>query len=189
MGNTHTKEHGQISDLGDLVRFAEISDMSYIVDLSKKESKSVGFIPKMAYASAITGVKTGKRWSNVCNDRLAIVENNGDPVGFCLASFGNPTSRDRRGKIAQICIQDDARQIDRGRHLLMKIVIYASAVGCMNMGCGCADDLSSNFFWRAMGWKYISQRRGISHKNTWKQTSERKINIYHYDNPLQRVLF
>jgi len=175
--------------LDDYVRFAILGDLPYVVDLSKKESKALGFIPKMAYESAITGIKKGKRWSNVCNDRLAVIENNGDLVGFCLASFGNPNSKDRRGKIAQICIQEDARQIERGKHLLSKIIIYASKIGCLNMGCGCAEDLESNIFWKAMGWKKVSNRKGISCKNTWLETSKRIINIYHYDNPMQYRLF
>ena len=176
-------------DLGDAVRFANLDDLPYIVDLSKKESKSIGFIPKMAYESAITGVKKGKRWSDVCNDRVAVCENNGDFVGFCMASFGRSGTSIRRGKIAQICIQEDARQIDRGKHLLAQIVHQARTMGCMNMGCGCADDLESNFFWLAMGWKLVSDRLGISHQNTWKQTSKRKVNIYHYDDPFQKLLW
>ena len=71
-----------------LVRLAKLSDIPYVVDLSKKENHSLGFIPKMAYESAITGVKKGKRWSDVCNDKLFIVIENEDLVGFCLASFG-----------------------------------------------------------------------------------------------------
>ena len=177
------------SELGDSVRFADLTDLPYVVDLSKKESKAIGFIPKVAYEAAITGIKKGKRWSDVCNDRLAVIENNGDLVGFCLASFGNPMQKDRRGKIAQICIQDDARQIERGRHLLLMVVLYGSNNGCMNMGCGCADDLESNIFWKAMGWKHVSTRYGISHENTWQQVSKRRVNVYHYDDPMQLRLF
>jgi GNAT superfamily N-acetyltransferase len=176
-------------DVNDVVRFASLADLSYIVNLSKKESKSIGFIPKMAYESAITGVKKGKRWSDVCKDRIAVCENNGDLVGFCLASFGKQGTPIRRGKIAQICIQEDAREIDRGRHLLGHIVHYAKGIGCLNMGCGCADDLTSNFFWKAMGWILVSDRMGISHKNTWKPTSKRKINIYNYNDPSQKLLW
>lgn len=173
----------------DVVRFAEIEDLKFIVDLSKKESKSLGFIPKMAYESAITGIKKGKRWSDVCNDRLWVISNNGDLVGFCLASFGNPLSNDRRGKIAQICIQQDARKISRGKNLLDNVVAYANSFGCKNMACGCAEDLESNFFWLAMGWQLIGDRFGISHTNTFLQTSDRVVNIYHYNDPDQLLLF
>jgi len=173
----------------DVVRFATIEDLSYVVDLSKKENHSLGFIPKMAYESAITGIKKGKRWSDVCNDRLFLCENNGDLVGFCLASFGRPFSNPRKGKIAQICIQQDARKIERGRILLHHVLGYGAKIGCLDFGCGCADDLESNFFWKAMGWKNFSQRYGISHTNTWKQSSGRLINLYEYIDETQPMFF
>jgi hypothetical protein len=167
-------------ELGE-VRFATIKDLPYIIDLSKKESQSLGFIPKMAYESAITGIKTGDRWSNVCNDRLWVCVVNGDLVGFVLASFGIPNSIWKYGKIAQICLQVDARMMDRGRLLLDHVKQYGQSVGTLSFSCGCADDLPSNIFWQTMGWVKINERFGISHKNTWKQTSKRKVNIYRFD--------
>lgn len=173
----------------EIVRLAVLEDLIYIVSLSKKESKSIGFIPKMAYESAITGIKKGKRWSDKCNDRLFVIIANGDLVGFCLSSFGLANVRDRRGKIAQICLQEDARMLSRGKMLLDSVTKYAENRGTFNFGCGCADDLESNRFWKAMGWNFISQRRGISHNNTWKQTSDRKVNIYYIDDHRQYDLF
>ena len=163
------------------VRFATESDLPYVVSLSKKKNHSLGFIPKMAYESAITGIKTGKRWSNVCNDRLFVIECNADLVGFCLASFGLPNAISKKGKIAQICLQTDARKMLRGRVLLDRVIEYGSSIGTMAFSAGCADDLESNLFWRCMGWSCIAQRFGISHNNTWKQTSKRKVNIYRFD--------
>jgi hypothetical protein len=168
------------TDLG-IVRQAKLKDLPYIVDLSKKENHSLGFIPKMAYESAITGIKTGDRWSDVCNDRLWVCECNGDLVGFVLASFGKTNSVWKYGKIAQICLQVDARMMQRGRLLLDSVIDYGKNVGTLSFSCGCADDLPSNLFWQTMGWTKISERMGISHKNTWKQTSKRKVNIYRYD--------
>ena len=167
------------TDIGN-VRFACKEDLPYINDLSKKESRSLGFIPNPAYLSAITGIKTGKRWSSVCNDKLFVCECDGDVVGFCLASFGNAQGNvmTRTGKIAQICLQADARMLQRGGVLLDAIVAQGEKVYTYNWSCGCADDLESNIFWQAMGWTKVGQRRGISHKNTWKQTSKRIVNLY-----------
>lgn len=167
-------------DLG-VVRFALIEDMKYIVSLSKKENYSIGFIPKMAYESAISGVKTGKRWSDVCNDKIWVIECNGDLVGFCLASFGRIGGIGKMGKIAQICLQTDARLLSRGRVLLDTVIEYGKNVGTFRWACGCADDLPSNLFWQAMGWTMVADRLGMSHTNTWKQTSKRKVNIYRHD--------
>ena len=163
------------------VRFAKLEDIKYIISLSKIETKSLGFIPKMAYESAITGIKTGDRWSNVCNDKLFVIECNSDLVGFCLASFGIPHSISKKGKIAQICLQTDARKFLRGRLLLDKVVDYGKSQGTFAFSAGCADDLESNLFWKSMGWICIAQRFGVSHKNTWKQSSKRIINIYRHD--------
>ena len=174
----------------DSTRDAIILDLPYIVDLSKKESKALGFIPKMAYEAAITGIKKGKRWSDVCNDKVFVCENNGDLVGFVLASFGNPLAKkhDRVGKIAQICIQKDARKIYRGKMLLTEVIGHGVKIGCTNFSCGCAFDLESNIFWDAMEWKKYGERKGISYLNTWKQTSDRLINLYRYDDPSQLLL-
>ena len=77
-------------------------------------------------------------------------------------------------------MQTDARMLQRGRLLLDSVVDYGESIFTFNWTCGCADDLESNIFWKAMGWKKVGQRKGISSKNTWKQTSKRDINIYMY---------
>ncbi len=167
-------------DLG-TVRHAKLEDIPYVISLSKKESHSLGFIPKMAYEAAITGIKTGDRWSTTCNDKLFLIESNGDLLGFCLASFGQFNAISKKGKIAQICLQTDARKFLRGRLLLDYVVEYGATQGTYAFSAGCADDLESNLFWQSMGWINIAKRLGISHKNTWKQTSNRLINIYRFD--------
>ena len=154
------------------IRLAEIPDLKYIHHLSKKESHAIGFIPKIAYESAITGKKTGHRWSDTCNDKLWVCEENKDLVGFLLMSFG------RQAKVNQIAIQEDARMIERGKALLNEGIIHGLNRNRFDFVCGCADDLPSNLFWEGVGWQKVSQRRGISHKNTWKETSKRKVNIY-----------
>ena len=157
-----------------MIRSAEIKDIPYIVSLANKESMCLGFIPKPAYEAAITGIKTGKRWSTTCNDKLFVCEENNDLVGFVMFSFGKVS------KVNQICIQSDARLIERGKALLNAGIAHANLRGIEDFACGCADDLASNFFWLQMGWVKAGERLGISHKNTWKQSSKRKINLYRY---------
>jgi hypothetical protein len=157
-----------------MIRKATLDDIPYIVSLANKESMCLGFIPKMAYAAAVTGVKTGKRWSLTCNDQLFVCEENGDLVGFVMFSYGNPS------KVNQICLQADARLIARGKALLSAGVSHGNLRGIDDFACGCADDLPSNLFWRQMGWVKVGERNGISHQNTWKESSKRKVNIYRY---------
>jgi N-acetylglutamate synthase-like GNAT family acetyltransferase len=161
------------------IRKATIEDIKYILGLANKESKSIGFIPKPAYEAAVTGIKRGKRWSLTCNDGLWICEenedeNNPDPVGFVLASFG------KVAKVNQIVIQDDARLIERGKALLDGVIEHGEQRGIYDFGCGCADDLESNKFWKAMEWIKVGERKGIHHSNTWKESSDRKVNIYRH---------
>lgn len=155
-----------------LVRQAGLSDISYITILANKEGDAIGFIPKPAYEAAITGIKTGKRWSLTCNDKLWVAEENGDPVGFLLASFGEIV------KVSQITIQEDARKLERGRLLLDSLEEYATSIGRVSYGCGCADDLQSNFFWTAMGWTLAGQRNGVHYET--KKSSKRTVNMYRY---------
>lgn len=157
-----------------MIRFATIKDIPYIISLSKKETFSLGFIPKPAYEAAITGCKTGKRWSTTCNDKLFVCVENNDLVGFVLFSYGNPA------KCNQICIQEDARLIERGHSLLSAAISHGNLMGIEDFACGCADDLPSNLFWYQMNWTKVGERKGISYKNTWKESSKRKINIYRY---------
>jgi hypothetical protein len=154
---------------------AELKHLKYIKSLSNKESKSIGFIPQIAYESAITGKKKSiHRWSDTCNDRVFICEENNEPVGFIMMSYG------KISKVNQICIQQDARLFERGKKLLRTAIEHGLKNGIYDFGCGCADDLESNVFWSIMGWSKVSERKGISYHNTWKQTSNRKINIYRY---------
>lgn len=158
-----------------VVRPATLEDMTYITSLANKESKALGFIPKTAYEAAINGVKPSKhRWSDTCNDRIFMCEENGDPVGYVMMSYG------QRAKVNQICIQSDARLIERGKKLLQAGIDHAALKGISDFGCGCADDLESNIFWRAMGWQKIGQRRGIHRTNTYKESSDRLVNLYIY---------
>lgn len=163
------------------VRLATLDDLKYINHLSKKESHALGFIPNSAYEAAITGIKTGKRWSNVCNDKLWVCEENKDLVGFLLMSYG------KWAKVNQIAIQEDARLIERGKGLLQAGIDHGLSLGRQDFVCGCADDLPSNQFWQGVGWKQLGQRKGISHKNTWLETSDRTVNIYH--NQLNSLFF
>ena len=156
-----------------VIRTALIEDLKYIISLANKESKSIGFIPKCAYEAAIIGLKPSiHRWSDTCNDKIFMCIENGDRVGFVMASFGNVV------KINQICIQEDARMLERGKALLDAVINHGYKRGRYDYSCGCADDLESNLFWKAMGWEKVNERHGMHFSNTWKESSKRKVNIY-----------
>ena len=158
------------------VRPATLADIKYIVSLSKGESNAIGFIPKAAYETAITGIKKGKCWSNKSNTKLWVVEENGDLLGFLLMSFG------KVARINQICIQPDARQVERGKLMLQEGTQWArNEHGLYEMTACCANDLESNKFWKALDFVQVGTRNGKAWNNTWNETSDRLINIYNKD--------
>ena len=156
-----------------IIRLATLKDLNNLDTQVTVDSFALGFIPNTAYEAAITGEKLGKRWSNVCNDKIWVCEENGELVGFLLMSFGKWV------KVNQIAIQEDARLIERGNALLHAGISHGLDLGRQDFVCGCADDLPSNMFWTGVGWKKLGERKGISHKNTWVETSKRTVNIYH----------
>ncbi|MFC1567345.1 GNAT family N-acetyltransferase [Thermodesulfobacteriota bacterium] len=171
-----------------IVRKATLKDLKYIESLSKKESKAIGFIPKVRYEAAILGKRIHEKTQPTCNDRIYVCSENSDLVGFVLGSKGNAGGL---AKIAQIAIQEDARLITRGKALLNALIEHRESKGIYSFHCGCADDLESNLFWRAMGWKQVAQRHGMHYTNTSKEVSDRLVNIYHFesDNDPQLKLF
>jgi len=162
-----------------LVKKATLNDLKYIESLSKTESRSIGFIPKVRYEAAIIGQRIHETTKPNCNDTIYLCFEDNDPVGFVLASKGR--GGDSSSKIAQIVIQPDARLIERGMLLLNRVIKHYETKGIFNFKCGCADDLESNLFWKAMGWEKVSQRKGIAYTNTSLETSDRDINIYRFE--------
>ena len=153
-----------------MIRLATLADLDYVKHLANREGYAVGFVPSPAYEAAITGEKSGKRWSLTCNDRLWICEEAGDQVGFLLASFGAET------RVTQIAVQEDARRLDRGLGLLDAAHAEGQARGIDGIRAGCADDLDSNAFWEAMGFTHYGTRLGVHYES--KRESTRHVNVW-----------
>jgi len=153
-----------------IIKPATLDDLKYIDSLAKGESKSLGFIPKARYEASIVGRRMKEPSQPACNDKLIMCFENDDPVGFVLGS---------QTKVHQIVLQEDARMLERGKALLKEYIDDSLIKGYRTFSCGCADDLESNVFWKAMGWDKVSERNGIYY-GTSKQSSKRKINNYIY---------
>lgn len=140
--------------------------VKYAVDLARKNSEALSFIPAPRleqYADS---------------GQLMIETENNDPCGFIV--FGNNFPMLR---IYQACIQYDARRIQHGLNLLHRLITYAGHYGFTAISLYCADDLEANQFWRAAGFQFAGQRpggkrRGRMH-NRW---------FLYLDEPLQLEL-
>lgn len=150
------------------IRPATLDDLKFILSLMDKESRAIGFVPKQRYESAITGERQDGPWT--CRDKIWIAEVNDDLVGFVYATYG------RSAKVTQVCIQEDARKIERGKLLIEAVQNHAVRSGLISASCGCANDLESNAFWNAIGWEQVGIRKGqyIDGRKT-----DRVVNVYH----------
>lgn len=170
-----------------IIKRATLEDLKYIESLAKKESQSIGFIPKVRYEAAIIGKRIREAAQPNCNDKLYMCFEDNEPVGFVLGSSGKK-SKGAIAKVSQICIQEDARLLERGKGLLNAFTWDCENRGIFDFQCACADDLDSNLFWKAMGWELIGQRKGRHYSNTWKDSSGRIVNLYMFrKNNLIRV--
>lgn len=146
-----------------ILRPGKIEDWGYIDSLRKKESGSLGFIPKNSYTTVLSKTSDGvrKRYEYV---RINVVEDNGDLTGFCYASF-----HDIVAHIQQIVVQEDARRWYRATMLEQAVREEAVKSNCVGITCRVAFDLESNFFWRAMGYQPVRQIT-----STWLNQKESK---------------
>jgi hypothetical protein len=115
------------------------SDLAYIVSLAKKHSDALGFIPRAAMAARI---------DSGC---VKLATENNDPCGFFLTSGMQPTV-----KIFQACVQTDARGLNHAKALLADLICRTAAAGGRSITLHCRDELESNGFWSACGFKLDS---------------------------------
>jgi hypothetical protein len=141
-------------------------EVRYAIDLAKKMTSELGFIPKDVYSQALD------------EKRLFFQHENDDPCGFLLA--GNL----HRGhiKIYQCAIQIDARRRANAAQMVARMKEHAQQKGANTLTLRCADDLDSNLFWKAQGFVLVNC---IDTLNARK----RKINRYVLDlsNPRERL--
>jgi hypothetical protein len=120
--------------MSDPVRFA--------VDLAKKNSEALSFIP------------TPRIEEYHAAGQLLLATENGEPCGFLIYGAGWPML-----KIYQACVQYDARRRNAGLEMVGRLERIAQA-DQRDISLWCADDLEANDFWRAAGFKLVGQREG-----------------------------
>jgi len=145
------------------------SKLEYIVNLHKKNSNSLGFIPKPRIEEYLR------------NEQVFFEYEGGLEGGFCIIGSG----KGKTLKIYQHCIEQDLRRLQHGKELFNKIECEAQKKGYENIHLRCRENLESNKFWAALGFNFmylepkITQRTNIG-INHW---------IYEIDKPNQYNLF
>jgi N-acetylglutamate synthase-like GNAT family acetyltransferase len=129
------------------VRVATVEDLPAIDGLQKLHHKQLGFFPRAQMEGYLKN-----EWVIMAEDPA------GRLVGYC-ASRDRYHKRDELGAIFQLCVDPTAQRMFVGANLL-RAVFDRAPYGCKLFCCWCAQDLSANHFWEAMGFMPLAFRAG-----------------------------
>ena len=115
--------------------------VKYAADLMRKNYEAVGFLP---VPRLLEYAKAGQLWLQYEND---------EPCGYLAFGNGWPVL-----KVYQCCIQTDARRAEHAATLIRALIQVGQDRGCLSISLWCAEDLESNLFWRAMGFRQVATR-------------------------------
>lgn len=122
--------------------FAGIGDLPFLIDLQKKNSAALGYLPAMAL-----------KW--YADHRMVLLaKENEEPAGYIL---GRPSLRFNRAicPIYQAAVAFDAQRRHHGLALLERLEAIARGRGQLALQANCASDLEANEFWAAAGFRPI----------------------------------
>lgn len=124
---------------------AELAQKTLIIDLMRRFSSQLGFVPGAAIDWYIES-------GNTC-----IATENAEAVGYVL---GRPSLRyDRRIKpITQTAVRMDAQRREAGLRLVARVIADAADRGQECVQAWCADDIDARMFWKAAGFVAVCRR-------------------------------
>ena len=133
------------------IRAGVMSDVPFLDSLQKLHTKQVGWMP------------TGQFEGKIKLGHVLIAASNDEPVGYCI---GNDQyfKRDDVGIIYQMNVLPGKQRGFIGASLL-KAQFERSAYGCKLYCCWCAQDITANRFWEAMGFVPLAFRSGSAKKS------------------------
>lgn len=142
--------------------------LDFIVDLHKRNSDKLGFIPKPYLQKLIE------------NDQVFISSDGGLSSGFCVIGNGNSFNL----KIYQHCIEQDLRRLDHGRELFSRIEFIARKKGFETITLRCRENLEANKFWKALNFDFLK----LEHKKTKRTDLGVNHWVYKINHPKQYLL-
>ena len=134
------------------------STLDYVVNLHKKNSDYLGFIPKPYLKTLIE------------NDQVFIQLDGGDNAGFIVAGSGNKNIL----RIYQACIEQDLRRLSFGKKLFKQVIDFGLKMDCESIYLRCRENLQSNLFWKAIGCNFLYLHKKIT------QRTKKGVNVWEY---------
>jgi len=144
------------------------SKLDYVVNLHKKNTDYLGFIPK-PYLSKLV------------DDGQVYIQNDGGlSVGFCIIG----SSKYSTLKIYQHCIEKDLRKLTFGKNLFDKIKNEAKQKNYNFIHLRCRENLEANKFWKALDFDFLK----LEHKKTKRTDLGVNHWVYKINHPKQYLL-
>ena len=145
------------------VAAATLADLKYIDHLQRKNAEELSFYPASAFECEVE------------KQRIVVAKIDSEPVGYLYhGALGHNV------KIHQACIQYDARGYLYGSEMVRWIIAMAEAANASSISLRCGSDISSNGFWKMMGFYCQTVTQGGGRRM-------RDINGWRYD--IQPPLF
>lgn len=113
----------------------------FLEHLSGVHKHELGFLPRLAYAQAVS------------LGRVFLCFENGEPCGYAI--HGPPK---RNTKIYQVVVTDDCRRVEHGTALVEAVRLVADAVRSHELSCHVAEDLDAVAFWTEIGFRIVGER-------------------------------
>jgi GNAT superfamily N-acetyltransferase len=127
-----------------IIRSAMPRDLGFLVNLLKRNSGALGFLPRAAILEKVL-----KR-----HVRLAVLD--GMPAGYLI--HGSLAREEVR--VFQAAVRGDARRRHLGRALVEDLVRRATLAGARAISLRCLDDLNANAFWQSSGFRLAGKEPG-----------------------------
>lgn len=158
----------------DRVTIARGGNQAVVLDLQRKFSNQLGFIPAAATLWYIESGNCGIAWEN------------GEPCGMIL---GRPAFKYQPllRPITQAAVYMDAQRRRHGLALLAALEARALTAGQLAMQCCCAEDLAANEFWSIAGFVPIDWITPENRRNrsivVWRKQLTATLPTWFYDPP------
>ena len=134
------------------------STLDFIVDLHKRNSASLGFIPKPAMKKFVE------------DGQVFLKDEGGLYAGYFIIGSTNRNNL----KIYQACVEEDLRKLQYGKELFKEVIEHGLTYNCESITLRCRENLNSNIFWKALGCNllYLDERQ--------TQRTKKGVNVWEY---------
>lgn len=137
-------------------------DLSFIVELQRRFSNQLGFLPEMAIRDYL-------------KHKLVLIARQNDwPAGYLL---GHSTSRQRAAlaTIVQAAVPLDAQRQSIGSHLEAAWTTMVLRDGATDTSLRVREDLEATKFWRALGYHEVHRTDGTNARRRPVLTMQRPL--------------